>query len=750
MSSSQAVEDLQQNEQSSRWVKYRCVKRAVQDHMTCVSINKHAFKSCIVDKRPKFTVDSQDVDDDNVGCSSTSWHSDDSVHADDNEDHSIVSFIDTSDTCSSPRFTVAKMTEGVLESDGYDISDCNSYVSLMEGNVDESGVVVDSDVELGVGNFADDDEDDDGIEHNNDLCLRDELASWALKHRTSHVAVSDLLKILSKYHSLPKDARTLLKTSSLHPVLPMKDMLGGDGDYAYFGIEKQILRNLSDIVNERSVQQLELLFNVDGLPLFRSSSKQFWPILCAACIDGVITKPFVIAVFCGSSKPISANVFLRDFVKELNHLQESGVCFDDTFVSISVKGFICDAPARAFIKCIKGHSGYYACEKCVDRGKQVNQKMTFPNLDAQKRSDDSFVRQTQEEHHKGVSPLISLNVGLVTHVPLEYMHLICLGAMRRLLMVHWLRGEHNVRISMHIASLISNQLLQLKPYVCSEFQRKPRALSDIDRWKAVEFRLFLCYLGPVVLRGNLLPDLYHHFMLLHCAVVMLLDPLHARQRCEDANHLLRQFVSQLRELYGVDSTVYTMHNLIHVTDDVQVFGALDCYSAFAFESALGQLKRLLRSGKAPLRQLCRRLVEQSNVHNRTCKTSSLPVLSIIHCDGPTCGVNGLQYNKMNYLGYSFSCNSTADCYALLKCGKVVKILNFIEGDTLVFIGHTFEDKRSFYSYPCDSQLLNVFKLSHLCDKAFVFCCTDIVRKCLLLPRKSYFICFPLLHRCQIF
>jgi len=46
-----------------------------------------------------------------------------------------------------------------------------------------------------------------------------------------------------------------------------------------------------------------------------------------------------------------------------------------------------------------------------------------------------------------------------------------------------------------------------------------------------------------------------------------------------------------------------MHSLIHVTDDVKQFGALNSCSAFAFENELGRLKRLLRYGKMPLRPI---------------------------------------------------------------------------------------------------------------------------------------------------
>ena len=68
---------------------------------------------------------------------------------------------------------------------------------------------------------------------------------------------------------------------------------------------------------------------------------------------------------------------------------------------------------------------------------------------------------------------------------------------------------------MQIADLISNEMKTLAPHVTLEFSRKPRTLKEIDRWKATEFRLFLCYLGPVVLRSNLVDKLYNHFMLLH-------------------------------------------------------------------------------------------------------------------------------------------------------------------------------------------------------------------------------------------
>jgi len=39
--------------------------------------------------------------------------------------------------------------------------------------------------------------------------------------------------------------------------------------------------------------------------------------------------------------------------------------FDYNYKPFRVIGYICDVPARALGKQIKGHTGYFSCEKCV-------------------------------------------------------------------------------------------------------------------------------------------------------------------------------------------------------------------------------------------------------------------------------------------------------------------------------------------------------------------------------------------------
>lgn len=61
-------------------------------------------------------------------------------------------------------------------------------------------------------------------------------------------------------------------------------------------------------------------------------------------------QPIVIAVWCGDSKPTVLNDFLRPFVDELNGLLNNGVIINGHQINIFIRAFICDTPARVFLK----------------------------------------------------------------------------------------------------------------------------------------------------------------------------------------------------------------------------------------------------------------------------------------------------------------------------------------------------------------------------------------------------------------
>lgn len=250
--------------------------------------------------------------------------------------------------------------------------------------------------------------------------------------------------------------------------------------------------------------------------------------------------------------------------------------------------------------------------------------MTFPEVSARRRTDECFRQKTDMEHHHEQSPLADLNIDMVTSFPYDYMHLVCLGVMRRLLDL-WMGspGPLRCRMSSSQASLVSDRLLALRDYIPTEFARRPRSLAERNRWKATEFRQFLLYTGPVVLKGVLQSQIYDNFMLLSTGVYILVSSEYCLRMNDLANSLLISFVQHFSQLFGPEFLVYNVHGLVHLCEDVKIHGNLDLFSSFPYENFLGHLKKMVRGPRNPLTQVIRRLSEiEASSHSGLCSQMS--------------------------------------------------------------------------------------------------------------------------------
>ena len=264
----------------------------------------------------------------------------------------------------------------------------------------------------------------------------DDLASWAIEFSIKHNALDRLLKLLqqSGHSSLPATARSLLKTC---PSVELTFVSGMQ--YFYFGIKKQLKQQFVKYPSnvQMNVTTLPILLNIDGLPLFSSSGSSVWPVLCE--LQLAPKKVFPVVLTYGGSKPKDLT-FLEEVIDDLNELLSHGLAVEDKHYSVVLKGIICDAPAKAMVKCIKQFSGYYGCDRCNQKGvwlhKVTYQEVTTLHL----RTDHEFRTQAQEEHHHAISPICRLPVDMIKIFPIDYMHRSCLGCMRRLLHI-WMRGQ---------------------------------------------------------------------------------------------------------------------------------------------------------------------------------------------------------------------------------------------------------------------------------------------------------------------
>lgn len=63
-------------------------------------------------------------------------------------------------------------------------------------------------------------------------------------------------------------------------------------------------------------QLIEINVNIDGLPVYKSSNDQFWPILYNILNMSHI-KPIIIGLFYGKKKPGKIEEFLKPFVDDI-------------------------------------------------------------------------------------------------------------------------------------------------------------------------------------------------------------------------------------------------------------------------------------------------------------------------------------------------------------------------------------------------------------------------------------------------
>lgn len=109
--------------------------------------------------------------------------------------------------------------------------------------------------------------------NNNNFYFKNNLKLWAVKHRITKMALNDLLSILitAGFCFLPKDSRTFMNTPSHVDIHKLSK-----GQMWYRGITDNLKQIFRIIDGDISVY---LDFNFDGVPLFNSSSKCFWPII---------------------------------------------------------------------------------------------------------------------------------------------------------------------------------------------------------------------------------------------------------------------------------------------------------------------------------------------------------------------------------------------------------------------------------------------------------------------------------------
>ncbi|XP_074647456.1 uncharacterized protein LOC141903260 [Tubulanus polymorphus] len=333
------------------------------------------------------------------------------------------------------------------------------------------------------------------------------------------------------------------------------------------------------------LDSISLLWNADGVPIFKSSKFSIWPIQCTINeLPPKIRKKHVLlcGLWFGTEKPVMNGNFLKRFVDEsisletegLDWVDQSGRNHNTKIVNLLCS---CDSPARAMLQNFKQYNGFYGCpyclhegERAVDNGNARIYPLNYP-LPPLRNPLDTVAHATVAIESgravfvvKGPSDLILLpSFNLIESFTGEYLHSICLGVIRKFL-AEWCETANAEYYIGNKIIQIDNRLQSIKPPM--EVTRLPRSLVERKFWKGNEFRAFLLY-SPVILSG-ILPNVYLSHWLL--------------------------FVS---DLYHRNLLTFNTHLALHLPDCVRRCGPLWSTSSFVFVGFAGKLKSFIHEFK---------------------------------------------------------------------------------------------------------------------------------------------------------
>ena len=303
----------------------------------------------------------------------------------------------------------------------------------------------------------------------------------------------------------------------------------------------------------------------------------------------------------------------------------------------------------------------------------------------------------------GRSPLLALeNFNFVIDVPCEYLHSMCLGVCKKLVILTFdvgFKQPRNTKRKLSPISAFNVQILIIKfPF---EFARRARSL-DFSVLKGQEFRNIGLFFFPLVI--NCIDDseperkiwLLFSFMLRACVIPekeFQKIPLNVIEDCGV------QFYKLYEKVFGVQNCTYNTHVVASHILQIRAHGPLTLTSAFGFENFYGELKNSFVAGTcSPLKQMMQQILLKRTLSYHSCAP---PIVYTNHETELECNNLIYTYRLGEYKFYKI--NDIENDNKIFKCHEI-EIAPYVFTDTPDL---RWEDVGVFEEQSIHSEIVNV-------------------------------------------
>ena len=217
--------------------------------------------------------------------------------------------------------------------------------------------------------------------------------------------------------------------------------------------------------------------------------------------------------------------------------------------------------------------------------------------------------KNEKKGFKGKSHFLNQpNFHFINDIPAEYMHLGCLGVIKRCLELTFNTGEKRIKASKRKLSEPEEFNIQIKKIkFLREFSRRCRNL-DLSIIKAQEYRNIGIFFFPLVVNCISMQYadekkiwLYLAYMLRSCLLPNEeFDEIHK----QDVKNACKKFYTLFERSYGQKNCSYSIHTFVSHLLRIRGDNPLTSTSAFMYENYYSEMKNLFEAGtQSPLKQI---------------------------------------------------------------------------------------------------------------------------------------------------
>lgn len=399
----------------------------------------------------------------------------------------------------------------------------------------------------------------------------------------------------------------------------------------------------------------------------------------------------------------------------------------------------------------------HGCQKCTTIGVYCSRfhRISFPNLDAKRRSNESFRAREDRDHHKEDSLLEKLPIDMISAFPSsDSLHLLDLGIMKRC-MIRWTFGERGyTRKWSNIKINTASQLLEkCQKHMPTDIHRAVRNLKSLRKWKGLEFRTILLYVGMVVFQELLDSDEYNHFLVLCCAVRICMNNMY-KSYWPIAEQMFKCYVQKYSALYGEHSVGSNVHLLIHIMEDMKQNNVQNLMelSTYKYENCLRLLGLKLKHGNLPLEQVSRRIIEMSRLRIKNESSSLLklkPFSPQMSYPNENLLIGAVTTYKTIKITEDITLNSkkSNDSWFITKDDQIVKMKHAkCENNKYQIVGTSIIEKGHLFTAPINSTRLKIFSSDGIFDdEPHSYEIDEVASKLICLPILDKFAFIPIVH-----